>query len=264
MAHETKLFFKNTLWTRWLEDLLLSRSAFVNERLATNIYGVAAPTVVDADGFGEVELPAIRSGLLTSSAFLTRTSRPDGPSVIMRGLMVNAALACQVNPPFPEGENLPDTMPDPNASERDKAAWRAAEPLCAGCHLQFDAYGLALDIFDGVGRMRATDSEGRPIDPAVNLPEVYENQMVSGPAEMSAVIANSRVYRACMAMNFMNYALADEFQGSARAIPPNQPTASCHVDEVVRAFDASGDRSFSNLLVEIARSRLLRMRQGEP
>jgi hypothetical protein len=182
----------------------------------------------------------------------------------MRGLIVNAALACQMNPPFPEGENFPDTMPDPDASERDKAAWRAAEPLCAGCHLQFDAYGIALDSFDGVGRVRATDPEGRPIDPAVNLPEIFENQMVSGPAEMSAVIANSRVYRACLAMNYMNYALSDESQGSARATSPEQPAASCHVDEVVRAFDASGDRSFSNLLVEITRSRLLRLRQGGP
>ena len=263
MAHETDLFFENTLWTGALEDLLVSRRAFVNDRLATDIYGVFAPTVVDVDGFGEVELPEVRAGLLTSSAFLTRTSRPNGPSVVMRGMTVNAALACQTNPPFPEG-NLPDTMPDPGASEHDKAAWRAAEPVCAGCHLQFDAYGLALDIFDGVGRVRTTDPEGRPIDPAVTLPETFENQPVESPAEMSAVIANARVYRACMAMNYMNYALSDESQGSARAISPNQPAASCHVDEVVRAFEASGDPSFSNLLVEIARSRLLRLRQGEP
>jgi hypothetical protein len=264
MGHEANLFFEKTLWSGALGDLLVSRRAFVNDRLALPIYGVSSPALVDADGFGEVELPEDRAGVLTSSSFLATRSRPDGPSVISRGLAVNALLACQTNPPFPEGEDFPSTTPDPNATEREKAAYRASEPICAGCHVLFDAYGLALDVFDGLGRARTTDREGRPIDPAVTLPELFENQMVSGPAELAAIFAESRVYRACMALNYMDFALADVTQGSARAASPNQPTESCHVDEVVRAFDASGDPSFSNLIVAITRSRLLRLRRGDP
>ena len=264
MRREAELFFAGTLWTGELQDLLTSRRAFVNDQIAMPIYGVPTPTNVDADGFGVVELPEVRAGLLTSAPFLTSRTRPDGPSVVSRGLSVNAAIACQFNPAFPEGEDLPDTQPNPNASEREKAAWRAEQPLCAGCHAIFDPYGLALEIFDGVGRYRLVDAQGRPIDPVVTLPEAFGDRTVSGPAEMAAVIAESDVFKACVAMNYMNYAFADESQGSARAPAPDQPATSCAVQDVVRAFDEAGDPSFSGLLVQVARSRALRVRQGEP
>jgi len=264
MAREGELFFRETLWTGDFRDLLVSRRAYVNDSLATPIYGVPAPTDVDADGFGPVVLPEIRAEILTSSPLLTMSSRSNGPSVVGRGLLVNAALACQMNPPFPEGEDFPSTMPDPNATEREKAAWRAEQAVCAGCHVLFDSFGLALDVFDAVGRERDSDLSGRPIDPAVTLPEIFDNREVSGPAEMAAVIAESPVFKACLAMSFMNYAFADESRGSARAPLPNQPAESCMVDEVVRAFDESGDPSFSSLLVQIARSPALRLRQGDP
>jgi hypothetical protein len=264
MRREAELFFAETLWNGELNGLLTSRRAFVNDRIAMPIYGIRGPTNLDADGFGAVELPEVRAGLLTSAPFLTSRSRSNGPSVVGRGLAVNAAIACQDNPLFPEGENLPDMQPDPNATERQKAAWRAEQPLCGGCHVIFDPYGLALDVFDGVGRYRQVDAQGRPIDPVVALPEIFGGRTVSGPAEMAAVIAESHVFKACVAMNYMNYAFADESQGSARAPAPDQPATSCVVEDVVRAFDEAGDPSFSGLLVQIARSRALRVRRGEP
>jgi hypothetical protein len=264
MRREAELFFAGTLWTGELKDLLTSRRAFVNDQIAMPIYGISAPTNVDADGFGAIELPEVRAGLLTSAPFLTSRSRPDGPSVVGRGLAVNAAIACQMNPAFPEGENLPDMQPDPDATEREKAAWRAEQPLCGGCHVHFDPYGLALDVFDVVGRYRQLDAQGRPIDPVVALPEIFGGRTVSGPAEMAAVIAESQVFKACVAMNYMNYAFADESQGSARAPAPDQPATSCVVEDVVRAFDEAGDPSFAGLLVQILRSRALRVRQGGP
>ena len=263
MYREAELFFQHTLWDGPLADLLTSRRAFVNNRIAMPIYGVAPPTVVDADGFGEVELPELRAGLLTSSPFLVSRSRPDGPSVVGRGLAVNAAFACQENPIFPEGD-LPDSQPDPDASEREKAAWRAEQALCGGCHVQFDAYGLALDVFDSVGRFRETDPEGRLIDPAVVLPDIFEGRTVSNAAEMASVIAESHVFKACVAMNYLNFAFADLSQGNARAPSPDPPATSCVVEDVVRAYEEAGDPSFAGLVLQIARSRALRMRRGEP
>jgi hypothetical protein len=264
MRRESELFFAETLWTGELKELLTSRRAFVNAEIAMPIYGVPTPTNVDADGFGAVELPEVRAGLLTSAPFLTSRTRANGPSVVSRGLAVNAAIACQMNPAFPEGENLPDMQPDPNATERKKADWRAEQPLCGGCHVLFDPYGLALDVFDGVGRYRQVDPQGRPIDPVVALPEIFDGRTVSGPAQMAAVIAESQVFKACIAMNYMNFAFADESHGSARATAPDQPATSCVVEDVVRAFDEAGDPSFWALLVQIVRSRALRMRRGDP
>jgi hypothetical protein len=260
MKHESELFIERTLWNDDFRDLLVSRRAFVNAQLAMPIYGVSPPTDVDADGFGEVMLPERRAGLLTASAFLT--NRSAGSMVVARGLSVNADYLCQMNPLFPEG-NLPDLTPNPDWSESESASWRAQQAECGGCHVAFDPYGLVLDVFDAVGRERDTDLQGRPIPTVNTLPEIVGSPHVSSPAEMAAVFADSRAFRACMAMQYMVYALSDESNGSARAPYPDQPATSCPVDDVVRAFDESGDPSFSNLIVQIARSRALRLRRGD-
>ena len=54
--HEGELFMKNLLWSGPLDELLTSRQTWTSAAIATQIYGVAAPTEVDADGFGPVEL----------------------------------------------------------------------------------------------------------------------------------------------------------------------------------------------------------------
>ena len=136
--------------------------------------------------------------------------------------------------------------------------------MCGGCHVQFDAFGLALDIFDSIGRARTADLEGRPIDPAVALPEIFDGRRVSGPAEMAAVLAESGRFDACLAMNLMNFAFADETQGSARAASPAGPASGCAVRDVVRDAGANGAVSFSSLVTEIARSRSLRVRRNTP
>ncbi len=77
MYHETELFIKDVLWNGGkVSDLVTSRKSFIDKNLA-NIYGIAAPTAgLDADGFGLVELPANRAGLLTMPALLTARSAP--------------------------------------------------------------------------------------------------------------------------------------------------------------------------------------------
>ena len=49
-------------------------------------------------------------------------------------------------------------------SELVKAGYRASTPRCAGCHLGFDPFGMVLEPYDAVGRLRTEDLEGRPID----------------------------------------------------------------------------------------------------
>src|SRR5690606_34187836 len=101
MYHEGELFLDKVLWSGTLSDLLLSRQTFVNASLAS-IYGVpsfpAPGTQLDADGFGLVELPPNRTGLLTQAGFLTTRSRPDGTSVVGRGLLVKKVFLCTETP----------------------------------------------------------------------------------------------------------------------------------------------------------------------
>lgn len=260
---EGELFLQDRLWHGTLGELLTSRRTFVNEALASSIYDIDPPTVLDANGFGAVELPENRAGILTLSAFLTSKSRPTGVSVVGRGLVVNSMLACAVNPPFPEAGPLtpPDPVP-PNATEREKAEIRAEDETCRDCHVQFDAFGLALDEFDGIGRHRTTDLAGRPIDPAVTLPDTFDGARVSGAAEMAAVIASSERFKACMVMHVMEFALADVSQGGVRAQAPAEPAQSCAVADTVRAFEERTDGSFAAMITEIARAPALRLRAG--
>src|SRR5690606_36602956 len=153
MYRETELFINHALWHGPLGNLLTSRTTFVNENLA-NLYGIAYPpagSAPDADGFAQVELDANRAGLLTNPGFLTARSRPDVPSVVGRGILVNATVLCAEVPVFPE--NVAEVVAEADAmfadsSEREKADYRMKTPPCSNCHTTIDPYGLALDNFD--------------------------------------------------------------------------------------------------------------------
>jgi hypothetical protein len=278
--HESELFMKNLLWSAPLGELLTSRRTWTSAEIATQIYGVAAPSQVDSDGFGLVELPADRSGLLTLSTFLLAGARSDGSSPVARGLAVNASLVCEVNPPFPEVLN-PETgelEPDPaiaaaitalaDESELEKAEYRAARPECAGCHGQFDAYGMVLEPYDAVGRLRSTDLEGRLIDQSWTttvLPESVGGALVTSAAETAQALVASGALDRCLAMNFINFALTEISRGGANNsdLTRAPATGSCAVQGVIDNFAAT-DHSFSSLMREIAVSPTLAARSGGP
>lgn len=247
--HESELFLQNVLWNGPMSALLTSRQAYVNSVNAP-IYGLdtAGRTT---DKFEPVALDDSRAGLLTLAAFLMSKSRPDNASVVGRGLVVNKTLLCQVNPEFPaDNTTVADAIAaTANLSQKEQADYRAANSLCRGCHSNFDAFGLTLERFDSIGRARTTDLAGHPIDDAwisATLPDTAGGGMVQGAAEMAEAIVTSGAMNACMAKNFLEFALADTSQGGA-------PLESCAVDKLVERFNAS-DRSFSSLIREIAAS----------
>ena len=268
MYHEGELFVRNTLWAGPLSGLVTSRRTWVNDQIAMPIYGVATPTVLDADGFGPIDLMADRAGLLTLSPFLLSKARPDGTSVVGRGLAVNAALLCQDNPVLPDPlppeieQGIADSM---GLSSKEAAERRKTNTICAGCHAQFDGFGLVLEPYDSIGRLRTMDLMGNPIDASVTttvLPEPAGGATVTSAAETSQAILASGALNACMAMNFMNFALADVTQGGAGAPSPQPPPSSCAVKDVVDRFNASGDLSFTSLVREIAASDTLALRKA--
>lgn len=277
MLREGEEFLKHVLWQGALGDLVTSRRTWINSQLAP-VYGVTSPSA-DANVFTEIMLPEGRSGLLTLSPFLTSKSRPDGTSVVGRGLAVNAALICSENPPFPEGNT---TVTDAIASqadwtERQKADFRADPTrgaVCAVCHGQFDAMGLVLENYDAVGQYRTKDKKGNAIDLAwtsgklppsfaydQNGDGVPDPTVVTSPSQLAQALLRdepawgSNALTRCMALNFINYALADESQGSARI--PGAPTDGCAVRAVTDAFARASDKSFTSLLAEIAASETL-------
>jgi hypothetical protein len=278
--HEGELFLKNLLWSGPLSSLLKSRQTWTSAGVATDVYGVAAPANLDADGFGVVELPPDRAGLLTLSTFLLAGARSTGGSPIARGLAVNASIVCEVNPPFPEVVDpvTGEPGPDPaiaaavaglaDRSELEKARYRAALPECGSCHRQFDPFGMILEPYDAVGRHRATDLAMRPIDAAWTttvLPESVGGVEVTNAAEAAEVLASSGALDRCLAMNFLNFALTELSRGAANNtdLARAPQTGSCAVQRVLDAF-AETDRSFASLMREIAASQTLALRAKGP
>jgi hypothetical protein len=265
IVHEGELFLKNLLWSGPLGDLLTSRQTWTSAPIATEIYGVAAPSQVDADGFGPVVLPDDRAGLLTLSTFLLAGARSTGGSPVARGLAVNGAVACEVNPPFPEDPGVTAAIAGlAGKSEREKAEYRAATPRCAVCHLRFDAFGMVLEPYDAVGRFRTMDLEGRPIDAGWTttvLPRSVGGAMVTSAAEAAHALAASGALDRCVAMSFINYALTEVSRGGANNtdLGRGPQTGSCAVQRVIDNFAAT-DRSFVSLMREIAASETLRLR----
>jgi hypothetical protein len=253
MFREAELFLNNTLWTGVVDDVLTSKRSFINADLAA-LYGVTLPPTAtpDADGFASIDLPATRTGLLTQAGFLTARSRPNTPSVVGRGLLVNATLLCVQNPAFPE--QLADEIEEVSASlegqsEREKADYRAQEPQCGTCHRAFDAYGLALENFDIIGKYRTSDPQGRPIDASVTLPDAAGGGSVTDAVGMAQELAVSGGFARCLAKNLLGYALAEGAVG----------LDSCSTQAVVDGFNQT-DKSFSSLVREVAISQTLMQR----
>jgi hypothetical protein len=280
--HEGELFVRNTLWGAPLNNLLTSRRTWIRAEMAP-IYNVAAPTMVDTDWFGPVELGPERAGLLTLSAFLSSRTRPEfGTSAVARGLAVNDAIICRVNPPFPEIIG-PDgqTMPDPEVAaaiammatwpENQRYQYRITTGKCQGCHLGFDGFGMVLEGFDALGKTRTTDLEGRTIDAAwttAPLPDavMYDTTgdgipdpiTATNPLQMADAVIGSGAFQRCFALNFIDFALSDVSQGGARRTG-DDPTTGCATRGVMNAF-ATTDQSFESLIAEIAASNTLMKR----
>jgi hypothetical protein len=262
MQHESELFLQNNLWSPKLAGLLTARQSSINATLAP-LYGVAAPTTgLDADGFGPVELPADRAGILTNLGFLTARSRPDQPSVVGRGLLVNAALLCAKNPEFPAALSNQISAASAmlaEATEREKSNYRTTTPPCSGCHTGFDPYGLALGNFDSIGRFTTMDSKGRAIDASVTLPANAGGAQVKSATEMADVLAGGGAFAACMAKNVMLYALAEvpDEGASLASVSVN----GCATQSIASGFAKTG-QSFSDLVEQVAISNTLGQRSA--
>lgn len=255
MVLGARLFINDVLWSGApVNDLLTSQTAYVNEVIAP-FYGVDLPATLDADGFGPVQLPTDRAGLLTNVGYLTSTARPDFPSVVGRGVKVVDDILCSPRLPFPETLGTEIEMfseEQEGRTERQQMEARFDIPICAGCHTQTDPYGMALFSYDEIGRFRTTDPEGQPIDTSVTLPESLGGPVVTTSAEMARVIAESGAFMGCVAGNLMEDSIGE---GTVLS-------TDCAAQAVLDELAARGGYSFSDLVREVSASRTMTHRRG--
>ncbi len=188
-------------------ELLSSDTTWVNQRLAKH-YGVAFQGSKDewvrVDGMRKLG----RGGLLGMAVFLTKNSQPQRTSPVKRGFWVfHKVLGEHIPPPPPNVAVLPANETDTGGKTiRELLKLHTDDAKCARCHQRFDPIGLSMEGFDPIGRRRAKDLAGRPIDNVVHLPDGAEARGVPEFAEFLVTRRKDQFVKT-MCRKLLGYAL---------------------------------------------------------
>jgi hypothetical protein len=202
---ETEMFVDSVIREdRSALDLLRADYTFLNERLARH-YGIPN---VKGNRFRRVTLPpdSHRGGLLGHGSILAVTSYPDRTSPVVRGKWIlENLLGTPPPPPIPGVPPLkPPSFADKVLTMRERIAAHRNSPVCASCHSMMDPLGLALEHFDGVGKYRALDESGAPIDASGALPDGTRFEGVDG---LRTALLSSDRFVATLTEKMLTYAL---------------------------------------------------------
>jgi len=192
MIEETRRFFGEIVRSdRSILDLLDGDFTWVNQRLS-ELYGIKFAGTFQKDEWKRVSLAGTpRGGLLTQASILTVTSNPTRTSPVKRGKWVLEQLLGTPPPPAPP--NVP-SLDDSKRKEltgtfRQKLEQHRADPKCANCHAKMDAFGFALENFNGIGQWRDRDETGAQIDASGKL---ATGRTINGLADMKTLLRSRK------------------------------------------------------------------------
>jgi hypothetical protein len=235
-----------------LTTLLTAPYTFVNARLGS-FYGLEGAPAGEA--FGRVEAGG-RAGLLTLGALLAFHAHSDQTSPVHRGQLVRERLLCDPVPPPPPEVTISVPAVDAGATARERFAQHSRGAACAGCHAKLDPIGFGFENFDGVGRFRATEPGGAPVDAAGELKGTDVDGQFVGAAELAARLARSGQVRDCYVAQWFRFAHGRGEEAEADR---------CTLATLREAFGASGG-NVRELLVAMTRTDafLFRPAAGAP
>ena len=248
MQRETIEFFSHLVRDdRSVGDIIGGDYSYLNERLA-KFYGV--PGVTGGD-FREVKLAQQnRGGLLGMGAILTKTSRPNRTSPVVRGdYLYQVVLGFSSPPPPPNVPKLPDSAVKP-ASLREALMVHRTDAACAVCHERIDPLGFALESFDPIGRFRVADETGGKIDDTGELKDGTKFQGLSGLR--GYLKKNEANFTAQFCRKLLGYALGRQTMPSDKAL----------LAKMQATLKQNGGK-FSAAVLEVVNSRQFLNRRSE-
>ncbi|WP_084419915.1 DUF1592 domain-containing protein [Henriciella litoralis] len=145
-------------------DIFTAKETFVTRPLGM-IYQVPVASV---DGWEKIKFEDDdpRGGLLSHIGFSALHSHPGRSSATLRGIAVREQLLCQSVAPAPAAVNFTVVQEVDNPefkTARARLTQHRTDDACKSCHEFIDPIGLAMENFDGVGRLRMTEN-GEVID----------------------------------------------------------------------------------------------------
>lgn len=183
----------------------------------TNVPKALAP-IYGADLLATGVDPNRRRGFLSLPAVLSVHSGYDHSGPVERGLLVRRQLLCQYIPGPPQDalDKIalnPIDATDPSMTTRQKLDAHLNEPSCQACHVSFDPIGFGFEQMDGIGRFRTTEN-GKTVDSTgmLTATAAVDGSSVDGPfvgpAQLSGMLAQSKLVEVCMTEHFFDFAQA--------------------------------------------------------
>ena len=161
LAEEPVRFFDDLLVNdRPVADVIAADAVVINDVLAKHydIPGVTGPEwrrVEKVSAYG-------RGGFLGFGAVIAKQSAAARTSPIKRGAWLLQVLGERLPNPPPGMPPLPETPPE-GLTVREITERHRQDAKCAGCHIRIDPFGMAMERFDAIGRLRPA-SEFKPGD----------------------------------------------------------------------------------------------------
>jgi hypothetical protein len=252
MIEETRRFFGEIIRTdRSILDLLDGEFTWVNRDLA-ELYGIKPSGGIQPGEWKRVSLAGTRrGGLLTQAAILTVTSNPTRTSPVKRGKWILEQILGTPPPaPPPNTPSLDDSRrKELTGTFRQKLEQHRADPKCANCHAKMDAFGFALENFNGIGQWRDRDDRGSPID---TTGELATGRTIKGLDDMKMLLRSRKQdFARCLTEKMLIYALG-------RGLDYYDEPSIARITFMLE----KNDYRFSALIAGIVKSSAFLMRRG--
>ena len=251
LAEEPVRFFEDLLINdRPVADVIAADAVVINELLAKH-YGI--PGVKGAE-WRRVEKVAEygRGGMLGFGAVLAKQSAASRTSPVKRGAWVVQMLGERLPKVPPDVPPLPE-IPPAGLSVREITERHRMDPNCAGCHIRIDPFGMTLEQFDALGRLR-TAKELKPGDAKATTQDGTE---INGFAGLRNYLAGPRredLLRS-ISQKLVGYSLGRSIQLSDRKL----------IEDVTKSMASGG--LWSDALLVIVNSeqfRCIRTAEADP
>ncbi len=242
LAEEPVRFFEDLLVNdRPVADVIDADAVIVNDVLASHY---AIPGVVGPEWRRIEKVSAYsRGGLLGFGAVLAKTAAATRTSPVKRGAWVVQMLGERLPSVPPDVPPLPETLPE-GLSMREITERHRKDPACASCHVRIDPYGMTLEQFDALGRLR-TAQDLKPDDARAITPDGVAIEGFVGLRNYLRGPRREDVLRS-LARKLTGYALGRAVQLSDRKL----------VEELTKTMIDGG--RWSDVLLVIVRSEQFR------